>query len=192
MVELLMQWVAAGAPQPGRGLPTGAVVSPLLAKLFLEQFDRQVQEDGGLLVRYADDFVLLFRDPGKGRQVLARAAEVAEQLKLRLNDDKTKLLELENTPFDFLSFRFFSEKAGSTRPTDWCRSRIWAGAKCPARASRRPVRPCLANKTSNPAARVSGSSGRTSIGSGSKAKTWSAAAARPAPKTGSSGGACPN
>ncbi|MCO6454648.1 MAG: CRISPR-associated endonuclease Cas1 [Pirellulaceae bacterium] len=110
LVDLLMQWVAAGAPRPGRGLPTGAVVSPLLANLFLEQFDRQVQEDGGFLVRYADDFVLLFRDPGKGREVLARSAELAERLKLHLNDDKTRLLDLGRTPFDFLGFRFFAEK----------------------------------------------------------------------------------
>jgi len=110
LVALLMQWVATGAPQPGRGLPTGAVISPLLANLFLEEFDRYVQEDNGLLVRYADDFVLLFRDPTQGRQVLARAAELADQLKLHLNDDKTKLLDLSRTPFDFLGFRFFSEK----------------------------------------------------------------------------------
>jgi CRISPR-associated protein Cas1 len=115
LVDLLMQWIAAGAPQPGRGLPTGAVVSPLLANLFLEEFDRQVHEDGGRLVRYGDDFVLLFRDPGKGRQVLARAGELAEQLKLTLNDEKTKLLDLDKTPFDFLGFRFFAEKGWQYR-----------------------------------------------------------------------------
>ena len=115
MVDLLMQWVAAGAPQPGCGLPTGAVVSPLLANLFLEQFDEQVREDGGLLVRYADDFVLLFRDPGHGRQILERARELAERLKLHLNDDKTKLVDLDKTPFDFLGYRFFSEKGWQYR-----------------------------------------------------------------------------
>jgi CRISPR-associated protein Cas1 len=111
LVELLMQWVAAGAPQPGRGLPTGAVISPLLANLFLQEFDAQVRADGGFLVRYADDFVLLFRDPGKGREVLERAEALASRLKLHLNDEKTKLLDLEKTPFDFLGFRFFAEKS---------------------------------------------------------------------------------
>lgn len=115
LVNLLMQWVAAGAPMAGRGLPTGAVISPLLANLFLEEFDRQVADDGGFLVRYADDFVLLFRDPSKGRAVLARAGELAEQLKLHLNDGKTKLLDLSHTPFDFLGFRFFSEKGWQYR-----------------------------------------------------------------------------
>ncbi len=115
LVDLVMQWVSAGAPQPGRGLPTGAVISPLLANLFLEEFDRHVDEDGGFLVRYADDFVLLFRDPGKGRDVLQRATELAEQLKLHLNEDKTKLIDLSRTPFDFLGFRFFSEKGWQYR-----------------------------------------------------------------------------
>lgn len=110
MVELLMKWVVSGAPQPGRGLPTGAVISPLLANLFLQDFDQQVESDGGFLVRYGDDFVLLFRDPGKGRSVLERANELASHLKLHLNDDKTKLLDLDKTPFDFLGYRFFSEK----------------------------------------------------------------------------------
>jgi CRISPR-associated protein Cas1 len=110
LVGLLMQWVEAGAPQPGRGLPTGAVVSPLLANLFLQSFDEAVRRDGGRLVRYADDFVLLFRDPAAGHKVLERAAELAERLRLHLNDEKTKLLELETTPFDFLGFRFFSEQ----------------------------------------------------------------------------------
>jgi len=110
MVNLLMQWVESGAPWPGRGLPTGAVISPLLANLFLDDFDRQVQADGGLLVRYADDFVLLFRDPSQGRKILDQARTLAEEMKLHLNENKTRLIDLNQTPFDFLGFRFFAEK----------------------------------------------------------------------------------
>lgn len=115
MIDLLMSWVESGAPQPGRGLPTGAVISPLLANLFLQQFDAAVQHDGGRLIRYADDFVLLFRDPSKGRAVWDRANKLAQELHLHLNDKKTKLVELQNTPFDFLGFRFFSEKGWQFR-----------------------------------------------------------------------------
>jgi CRISPR-associated protein Cas1 len=110
LVRLLMQWVAGGSPFSGRGLPTGAVISPLLANLFLQPFDEAVRQDGGRLVRYGDDFVLLFRDPAKGRAVLERAGQLARQLQLHLNDDKTKLVQLQNTPFDFLGYRFFAEK----------------------------------------------------------------------------------
>ena len=110
MVDLLMKWVSSGAPFSGRGLPTGAVISPLLANLFLQQFDDLVRQDGGRLIRYGDDFVLLFRNPTKGRAIVQRANAWAEQLKLHLNQDKTRLVQLKNTPFDFLGYRFFSEK----------------------------------------------------------------------------------
>ena len=83
--------------------------------MFLRDFDQQVARDGGFLVRYGDDFVLLFRDPGKGRSVLERANELAGQLKLHLNEEKTKLLDLDKTPFDFLGYRFFSEKGWQYR-----------------------------------------------------------------------------
>ncbi len=115
IVELLMKWVVSGAPQPGRGLPTGAVISPLLANLFLQSFDEAVKQDGGRLVRYGDDFVILFRDPQKGRSVLQRANSLAQQLMLHLNDEKTKLLDLEKTPFDYLGYRFFCEKGWQYR-----------------------------------------------------------------------------
>jgi CRISPR-associated protein Cas1 len=43
------------------GVPTGAPLSPLLANLFLDRFDELVERDGGRLVRYADDFLILTR-----------------------------------------------------------------------------------------------------------------------------------
>lgn len=107
-VAILMKWVKAGSPRPDTGLPTGAVISPLLANLFLEQFDAHIRADGGRLIRYADDFVILFRDPKLGEEVLRRAQEEAEQLKLHLNDKKTQLSDF-HTPFDFLGFRFFHQ-----------------------------------------------------------------------------------
>jgi CRISPR-associated protein Cas1 len=42
LVALLLGWVASGAPQPGRGLPTGAPLSPLLGNLLLDRFDEQI------------------------------------------------------------------------------------------------------------------------------------------------------
>ncbi len=60
LVLLIMKWVTAGAPEPGRGLPTGAVLSPLLANIFLDSFDEYVEAQGRRLVRYTDDLLLLF------------------------------------------------------------------------------------------------------------------------------------
>ncbi|MBC7819071.1 MAG: CRISPR system precrRNA processing endoribonuclease RAMP protein Cas6, partial [Planctomycetaceae bacterium] len=105
LVELLMQWVRAGSPEPERGLPTGAPISPLLANLFLDHFDECLERDGGRLVRYADDFLVLVREQAEADRLLAAARRAAAELQLSLNADKTAILNLAG-PFDFLGFRF--------------------------------------------------------------------------------------
>ena len=104
-VEALMRWVRAGSPYQGRGLPTGAPISPLLANLFLDRFDEQVTREGGRLVRYADDFMILFKDTAKAQQVFDDAQSSANALLLSLNSDKTRHVKLRSG-FEFLGFRF--------------------------------------------------------------------------------------
>jgi retron-type reverse transcriptase len=48
-----------------RGLPQGSAVSPLLANLYLDTFDEELLDQGFRLVRFADDFVVLAKDPSK-------------------------------------------------------------------------------------------------------------------------------
>ncbi len=103
--DLILAWVWTAAPEKGRGLPTGAPISPLLANLFLDTFDEEIARQGGRLVRYADDFLILFRDPAEATKVLAVAKEAAQALLLELNDTKTKWLDLRE-PFEFLGIRF--------------------------------------------------------------------------------------
>ncbi|MFO0869073.1 MAG: CRISPR-associated endonuclease Cas1 [Pirellulales bacterium] len=105
ITETLMRWVRVGAPSQDRGLPTGAPLSPLLANLFLDEFDEAVGGEQRRLVRYADDFLILFRDQDEADQVLAEARRAAEQLQLELNRDKSRTLTL-GEPFEFLGFRF--------------------------------------------------------------------------------------
>jgi group II intron reverse transcriptase/maturase/CRISPR-associated endonuclease Cas1 len=110
MTALLMAWVRDGAPEPGRGLPTGSPISPLLANLFLDCFDERIEEEGGRLVRYADDFLVLFRSEEEARRVYSAAREEAEHLQLALNEEKSGIVSLRE-PFTFLGFRFhFSER----------------------------------------------------------------------------------
>ena len=47
--------------QPTTGTPQGAVISPLLANLYLHPLDLQMEQNGWHMVRYADDFVILCR-----------------------------------------------------------------------------------------------------------------------------------
>jgi CRISPR-associated protein Cas1 len=116
LVELIMLWVTSGSIQPGRGLPTGSVVSPLLANLFLDQFDEHVAREDSRLIRYADDFLLLFRDEAQAKAVYETAYKEAEQLRLTLNQEKTHLLDLTQ-PFVFLGFRFHRDEQWQMSPT---------------------------------------------------------------------------
>lgn len=117
LVGLLMKWVRNGSPEPDRGLPTGAVVSPLLANLFLDEFDEAVSSSQARLIRYADDFVLLFRTEEEAREAYAGAAKAAEELCLTLNERKTELVDLTQ-PFEWLGFRFFQDEEWHARPLD--------------------------------------------------------------------------
>jgi group II intron reverse transcriptase/maturase/CRISPR-associated endonuclease Cas1 len=105
LVDCLMRWVRAGSPFAGRGLPTGSPLSPLLANLFLDGFDEAVAVQGGRLVRYADDFLIFTRKRAEAERLLEVARRAAAAVELALNEDKTRVLSL-NEPFEFLGFRF--------------------------------------------------------------------------------------
>ena len=58
-------------------MPTGCPLSPLLTNLFLDEFDEQVARHGHRLLRYADDFVILFRRQEDAQAVLAETRHAA-------------------------------------------------------------------------------------------------------------------
>jgi len=89
-----------------RGTPQGGVISPLLANLYLNRLDWQVNERCALrpvLVRYADDFVILSR-PGQGAELMVRLKRWLEAHGLTLNETKTRLLDVREEGFKFLGF----------------------------------------------------------------------------------------
>ncbi|MCC6284458.1 MAG: CRISPR-associated endonuclease Cas1 [Phycisphaerales bacterium] len=116
-VSALMAWVKAGSPFEDRGVPTGSPLSPLLANLFLDFFDEEVSRDGGVLVRYADDFLILFKDQAQARRVYAQAEDAAQTLLLSLNQRKTGMVDL-TSPFVFLGFEFRRSDQWRMIPTD--------------------------------------------------------------------------
>src|ERR1700756_3185065 len=96
----------------------GGVISPLLANIYLHLFDRvflSYCRATGLkahLVRYADDFVILMRGGMKGtvnqvRQALAR-------MELKLNEEKSRVVDARQGSFDFLGFTFSRKKSLKT------------------------------------------------------------------------------
>src|SRR5690606_39536317 len=62
VLELMGEWT------PMRGTPQGAVISPLLANVYLHEFDLQIDRYGYRMVRYDDDFVILCDTQEQGKR----------------------------------------------------------------------------------------------------------------------------
>lgn len=101
--KLLRQWLKAGVMEEGvvrgteLGSPQGGVISPLLANIYLNALDgiweRQCRHLG-VLVRYADDAVVLCRTRVDAEETLRRLGIIMERLSLKLHPDKTRIVEL--------------------------------------------------------------------------------------------------
>lgn len=93
--------------EPEEGTPQGAVISPLLANIYLNELDHTMAQEGFALVRYADDFVILCRTQAEAEQALERVRQWVEARGLTLHPDKTKLVDATQTGgFDFLGYHF--------------------------------------------------------------------------------------
>lgn len=93
--------------EPERGTPQGAVISPLLANLYLDGLDHAMAEAGYAMVRYADDFVILCRSQAEAEQALALVRQHVEARGLTLHPTKTRLVDAsQRGGFDFLGYHF--------------------------------------------------------------------------------------
>lgn len=95
---------------PTSGTPQGAVVSPLLANLYLHPLDERMMARGYRMVRYADDFVILCRNPGEAEAALETVRAWVAENGLTLHPDKTHVGDCRQRGegFDFLGYRFDS------------------------------------------------------------------------------------
>ena len=99
---------------PEAGTPQGAVLSPLLANIYLHPLDVEMRQAGYRMVRYADDFVVLCESLASAKAALAHIQRWVEAAGLTLHPKKTKLADLSrpNGCFDFLGYRFYSGRDG--------------------------------------------------------------------------------
>jgi len=93
--------------EPEGGTPQGAVLSPLLSNVYLDDLDHAMARDGYEMVRYADDFVILCRDERQAEQALEKVRQWTAQAGLTLHPEKTRLVDAtERGGFDFLGYHF--------------------------------------------------------------------------------------
>jgi len=94
--------------QPTTGTPQGAVLSPLLANLYLHPLDLLMEESGHRMVRYADDFVILCRSEDEALAALRQVAAWVAANGLTLHPDKTRVGDSRQPGkgFEFLGYRF--------------------------------------------------------------------------------------
>jgi RNA-directed DNA polymerase len=93
---------------PVKGSPQGAVISPLLANIYLDPLDRLMAEHGYSMVRYADDFVILTQSHAEAEAALALVREWVASNGLTLHPDKTRIANCrkKGNGFEFLGYRF--------------------------------------------------------------------------------------
>jgi RNA-directed DNA polymerase len=89
------------------GTPQGAVISPLLSNLYLNDLDHEAARQGFAMVRYADDFVILCRSQEEAERALVWVRGQVEAKGLTLHPEKTRLVDAtQKGGFDFLGYHF--------------------------------------------------------------------------------------
>ena len=113
VLKLLRAMLRAGVMEEGAvkrsdaGTPQGGVISPCLCNVYLHRLDRQWTERGaGVLVRYADDVVVMCRTRVEAERALEALRVILSELGLTLKDAKTRIVELREggEGLDFLGF----------------------------------------------------------------------------------------
>jgi len=112
-LKLLRSLLRAGVMEDGSvrrsvtGTAQGGVVSPLLCNVYLHRLDRAWQTRGcGVLVRYADDLVVMCRTESEARRALVALRALLSELGLEPKQAKTRIVRLREggEGFDFLGF----------------------------------------------------------------------------------------
>jgi len=114
LLELIERFLKQGVMETGKGwsptetgTPQGAVLSPLLANIYLNPLDHLMAQRGWEMVRYADDFIILCESQEQAEQALAQVRQWVEEAGLVLHPTKTRLVDASQAGgFDFLGYHF--------------------------------------------------------------------------------------
>jgi RNA-directed DNA polymerase len=114
LLRIVRRFLEAGLMHDGvcvarhEGTPQGGPLSPLLANLLLDEWDRELERRGHAFCRYADDCNIYVRSEAAGQRVLASVVQFLEaKLKLRVNREKSAVARVEERKF--LGYRLLSD-----------------------------------------------------------------------------------
>jgi RNA-directed DNA polymerase len=114
VLEMIRRFLKQGVMESGKGwsptetgTPQGAVLSPLLANIYLNPLDHLMAQRGREMVRYADDFIVLCESQEQAERALAEVRRWVEAAGLTLHPTKTRIVDAsQRGGFDFLGYHF--------------------------------------------------------------------------------------
>ncbi|WP_340021349.1 group II intron reverse transcriptase/maturase [Paenibacillus sp. FSL K6-1096] len=140
ILKLIRKWLHAGVMEEGKvrrsdlGTPQGGVISPLLANIYLNYFDRLWEKHGsrvGELTRYADDFVVVCKTKKDAEHAYELIRNIMERLELTLHPTKTRIVGLwtGDEGFDFLGMHHRKTKAETSQGKVYYTTQQWLTKK---------------------------------------------------------------
>ena len=120
VIQLIKKFLKSGVMENGvkiateEGSPQGGPLSPLLANVYLNEFDWEYERRGVPVIRYADDIVLLCKSQRAAERLLESSIRYLEgKLKLKVNREKSHIAKVNATKnFKFLGFAYGKGKDG--------------------------------------------------------------------------------
>lgn len=120
VIKLIKKYLKSGVMENGmvvkteEGSPQGGNLSPLLANIYLNQYDQEMKRRGVIFVRYADDIVVLAKSKRAAERLLESSKKYLEdKLKLKVNQDKSRAISMYSLKFKFLGFAMGKNKNGN-------------------------------------------------------------------------------
>ncbi|EGC84770.1 RNA-directed DNA polymerase [Anaerococcus hydrogenalis ACS-025-V-Sch4] len=99
-----------------KGVPQGGPLSPLLANIYLNEADQELEKWGYKFVRYADDMLIFARNRKAAERYYKRVKNLLEgKLKLKVNEEKTSIRKLSQTKY--LGYGFYHNNGTQLKST---------------------------------------------------------------------------
>lgn len=134
-LHLIRSFLRAGVMENGLtspteiGVPQGGPLSPILSNVYLDKFDKELEERGLRFVRYADDCDIFVKSEMSANRVMKSVTSWLER-KLFLKVSATKTKVVRPTKSNFLGFTFWKDSIGwKCRPSEDRKAKLYAKIK---------------------------------------------------------------